>query len=271
MLELYHYPLSTCSQKVRLVLAEKGLAYTPHIVDLASGGQHAPDYVKLNPNHVVPTLIHEGVVLIESALICEYLEDAFPEPGLLPGRPAERHAARLWTQYFDRLHAHAGALTFAIGPRRMIIAQGPAAIEANVAQMVGEKARATRRSVLEQGVASPYFLDALEAFVIALDRMEHALGERNWLAGDTFSLADTSALPYILRIDHLAMTPLIEARPKLSAWYARVQRRPSYEVAVASQLSPMVEFMRASGTEVWPDISKRLTSFTTSATADANR
>ena len=254
MIELYHFPPSTCSQKVRLVLAEKGLSFTPHMVDLSSGGQHAPDYVKLNPNHVVPTLIHDGNVLVESTLICEYLEDAFPEPPLLPEHPVKRHAARLWTQSIDHLHAHASALTFAIGPRRMIIAQGPAAVDANVAQMVGEKARASRRSVLEHGIASPQFQDALEAFVIALDRMETALGAHPWLAGDAFTLADAAALPYVLRVDHLSMTPLIEGRPQLADWYARVQDRQSYDVAVARQLSPMVQVMRAGGAEVWPEI-----------------
>ena len=83
-LELYHNALSTCSQKVRLVLAEKGLDFESHPVDLAGGEQHAPDYVKMNPNHVVPTLVHDGRVLIESSLINEYLDEAFPERPLRP-------------------------------------------------------------------------------------------------------------------------------------------------------------------------------------------
>ena len=83
-LELYHNALSSCSQKVRLVLAEKGLDFESRDVNLVTGEQHAPDYVKLNPNHVVPTLVHDGRVLIESSLINEYLEDAFPKPALWP-------------------------------------------------------------------------------------------------------------------------------------------------------------------------------------------
>lgn len=71
MLELYHNAASTCSQKVRLILAEKGLSYERHAVDLISGEQHDPDYVRLNPNHVVPTLVHDAAVLAESTLINE--------------------------------------------------------------------------------------------------------------------------------------------------------------------------------------------------------
>ena len=79
MIELYHFGFSTCSQKVRLVLAEKGLEFVSHEVDLLGGAQHDPEYVKLNPNHVVPTLVHDGTTLIESTLINEYLDEAFPD------------------------------------------------------------------------------------------------------------------------------------------------------------------------------------------------
>ena len=85
MLERYHFGFSTCSQKVRLVLAEKGLDFVSHEVDLLGGAQHDPEYVKLNPNDVVPTLVHNGTALIESTLINEYLDDSFPAA---PMRPA---------------------------------------------------------------------------------------------------------------------------------------------------------------------------------------
>ena len=115
MLELYHHFLSTCSQKVRLVLAEKDLEYESHWIDLMAGEQHDPEYVKLNPNHVVPTLVHDGRVLIESTLINEYVDDAFPEPSLRPADPVARHAMRLWTKRCDgEIHAQAGVVTFGI-------------------------------------------------------------------------------------------------------------------------------------------------------------
>ena len=254
-LTLYHAPPSTCSQKVRLVLAEKGLAYQSQIVDLFSGGQHDPEYVKLNPNHVVPTLVHDGRAIIESMLICEYLEDAFPEIALMPQHAVDRHAVRLWTQYVDRVHSHAAVLTFAVGPRKMIVAQGPAAIETNVASVHGKKGQTARRIALEQGVASLLFGEALSAFIAMLDRMEDRLQSSLWLANDSFTLADTAALPYVLRLDHLSMTPLIEARPKVADWLARVAARPSYGPAITDFLfPPLVAMLKANGTEVWPEI-----------------
>jgi glutathione S-transferase len=254
-LTLYHAPPSTCAQKVRLVLAEKGLVYQSQLIDLFAGGQHDPDYVRLNPNHVVPTLVHDGRPIIESLLICEYLEDAFPEIPLMPQDAAGRHAVRLWTQYIDRVHAHAAVLTFAVGPRKMIVSQGQAAIEANIASVHGKKGQATRRIALEQGVASPLFGEALAAFVAMLDRMEDALQSAPWLANDSFSLADTAALPYVLRLDHLSMTPLIEARPKVADWLARIAARSSYGSAITDFLVPqLVAMLRANGAEVWPEI-----------------
>ena len=113
MLELYHNAFSSCSQKVRIVLGEKGLDWKSHVVDLQGGGQHDPEYVKLNPNHVVPTLVHDGRVLIESTLINEYLEDAFPEPSLRPTDAVARHAMRLFVKQIDEyVHPAAGVDEF---------------------------------------------------------------------------------------------------------------------------------------------------------------
>ena len=117
-LVLFHNSMSSCSQKVCLVLAEKDLAFESREVDLIGGAQHAPDYVELNPNHVVPTLVHDGHVLIESSLIDEYLEDAFPEVPLAPRDPVARHAMRLWVKQIDeKVHPAAGVITYAIGAR----------------------------------------------------------------------------------------------------------------------------------------------------------
>ena len=86
MLELYHNINSVCAQKVRIALKEKGQEAKDHIMTLR-GDQHEPAYLKLNPNGVVPTLIHDGEPITESSLILYYIDDAFPEPPLMP-KPA---------------------------------------------------------------------------------------------------------------------------------------------------------------------------------------
>ena len=75
ILELYHSGLTACSKKTRLCLREKGLDYVSHYIDLSRFEQHTPEYLALNPNGLVPTLVHDGAVIIESTVINEYLED----------------------------------------------------------------------------------------------------------------------------------------------------------------------------------------------------
>ncbi len=256
MLELYHNAISTCSQKVRLVLAEKGLGFESRPVDLLGGEQHAPDYVKLNPNHVVPTLIHDGAVLIESSLINEYLDDAFPETALRPVDPTARHALRLWVKRIDeKVHPAASVLTFAIGARPALLGQPEEVREANLEAIPDPARRAVRRSVVEHGVEAPEFAGALACFVDLIDALQASLAPDGWLSGDDFGLADAAVLPYVLRLDHLAMTPLLSARPAVADWYARVQARPSFETAVAAWLpEPVVAVFRRNGEAAWPQV-----------------
>jgi glutathione S-transferase len=256
--DLYHANLSTCSQKVRLVLAEKGLDFTSHEIDLVGGAQHAPDYVKLNPAHVVPTLVDGGNVLVESSLIDEYLDEAYPDPPLRPRDPVARHAMRLWVKRIDeKVHPAAGILTYAIAVRQVILAQPEAAREAHVRQIPDAERRAARRSVLEHGVGAPEFASALARFVALLDDMEESLAPGGWLSGGDFGLGDVSVLPYVLRVEHLGMDPLLEAsaRPRVADWLARVKARASFARAVVDWLpEPAVRLFRSQGEAVWAEV-----------------
>lgn len=103
MLELYNTPHSTCSQKVRICIAEKGLEWTDHLLDLGKKDQLDPDYLKLNPNGVMPTLVHDGSVIIDSSAICEYIDEVFPDPPLVPADPAERARTQAWMRYMEEV------------------------------------------------------------------------------------------------------------------------------------------------------------------------
>ena len=98
MLILYDNPFSTNAQKVRLVLAEKGLAYESRILDLQAGEQFALDYTKLNPNAQVPTIMDGNRIFTESTVISEYLEEAYPNPPLMPKYPGRKAEVRSLTE-----------------------------------------------------------------------------------------------------------------------------------------------------------------------------
>src|ERR1700692_2346777 len=113
MLELYNNINSVCAQKVRIALAEKGRVLTEHLLTLR-GDQNEPGYLKLNPNGVVPTLVHDGRAIIESSLILYYIDEAFPDRPLMPKEPQLRHRVRVYNKLIDEyLHNSCMILTFA--------------------------------------------------------------------------------------------------------------------------------------------------------------
>ena len=131
MLELYHNINSVCAQKVRIALAEKGQPVKEHLLTL-QGDQNDPAYMKLNPNGVVPTLVHDGNVIVESSLILYYIDEAFPDPPLMPKTPAARHRVRLYNKLIDEyMHNACTIMTFRHGV--------PSSISQNVARAMARR------------------------------------------------------------------------------------------------------------------------------------
>jgi glutathione S-transferase len=111
--------------------------------------------------------------------------------------------------------------------------------------------------VIERGVKAPEFAGALDAFLDLIDAMEAALAPGAWLSGPGFGLADVAALPYVLRLEHLAMGPLLApaARPRVADWLARVKARPSFESAIARWApAPFLALFRSQGEAAWPEV-----------------
>src|SRR6267143_2127089 len=98
---LYNAPQSTCSQRVRFVLNAKGLAFEEKKLDLLAGDQLKPDYLALNPNGVVPTLDHDGDIVIDSSVIIEYLDEIAPRTSFTPHAPVERAQMRALMRFID--------------------------------------------------------------------------------------------------------------------------------------------------------------------------
>jgi glutathione S-transferase len=256
MLELYHHGTSVCAAKARIILAEKGLAWTGHYVDILKGEQFAPEYLKLNPKHVVPTLVHDGNVVRESTVIGEYIDDAFPDPPLKPEAPLDRVTMRMWTKRLDEeLHAATAIVTYAISHRHGVIANGPAAIDAWVNHAPPAE-RARRRQRLEAGIDDPDAAPALRIYDRFLADMETQLARSLWLAGDRFSLAEVGVIPYVNRLDMLRLSGLwTERRPHLADWWQRVKSRPTFQPALLKYVPPpLFDLMREHGDEAWPKV-----------------
>lgn len=261
MIELYHNDMSTCSQKVRLTLAEKGLEWEGHHLNLRGGDQQQPDYLKLNPDGVVPTLVPDGTVVIESTVINEFIDDAYPDPPLRPQSASDRARMRLWTKQLDEgLHAATGVLSTCVAFRHQHFAtKSEPEINAYLDRMPDAAKRDRQRENIFKGVESSYFIGALARFDKLMSDMQGTLSEQAWLAGETFSLADIAYIPYATRLDHLQLSTMWHKRPAVADWYARVTQRPSYQTAITDWVNPnYIPLMEEKGREAWPRIAEIL-------------
>jgi glutathione S-transferase len=260
MIELHHGDMSTCAQKVRLVLAEKELPWVSHLLDLRRRDQHRPDYLRLNPNGVVPTLVDDGTVVIESTVICEYLDDAYPAPPLRPETPVERARMRLWTKRLDEsLHFHTGVLSGSIAFRHQHLARPADELKAYIAGIPDARRRERQRQQIERGMDAPQFADAAKAFDAFLSDFETQLAGTDWLAGRTYSLADIAYTPYLIRLDELQLWRWMDRRPHIAGWYERIRARDSFAPAYTDwKNDAYVDLMRETGADAWPRVSEIL-------------
>jgi glutathione S-transferase len=239
-MELYHNNMSVCSQKVRLVIHEKNLKPTEHHLNLRAGDQNQPEYVKLNPKAVVPTIVDRGQPIIESTIICEYLDDAYPDDHpLRPQDPIARARMRVWTQIPDTgLHLACATVSFALAFRHQYLALGPEAIERYAAGRPDPAMRESFRARLNQGVESPAFANAIKAHDKLLTQMARQLDTTPWLVSDEYSLADVALTPYIVRLDHLSLSWMWDGeRASVGRWLARCAARPNFS-GVANYVDP---------------------------------
>jgi len=207
-LVLYHHGSSACAAKVRFALAEKALPWESRYVDILRGEQFAPAYVALNPKAVVPTLVHDGVVILESTVICEYVEETFPDHPIYPTSPLERARVRVWTKAVDEeLHPACSAITYVVSHRHTILRGGLGSFEEFVVggAKEGMAARTQKWQWIQHGLEAPGAADKIRLYDAYLHKMERALASSEWLVGERFSMADVALAPYLNRLAALSM------------------------------------------------------------------
>ncbi len=230
-LELYHHPQSTCSQKVRLCLAEKNVEWVERLVDISKRENLAPDYLAINPNGVVPAFVHDGRAVIESAVMCEYLDERYPtEPKLTPTDIVERAAMRAWLCFIDEVPSMAIRVP---SFRNVFLPHFQAMSAQDYDKFVS--ANTLRKIFFKRmgrgGFNEDEYEGAIEQLEMTLARMEAALGQHDWLVSDQFAIADICMAPLIVRLEDLGMAEMFAGHPNVQSWYARIQARPSFAVA----------------------------------------
>jgi glutathione S-transferase len=239
MLTLYHNDMSVCAAKVRTALAEKWLDRNLIHLDLRAGDTQKPEYLRLNPNAVVPTLVHDDRVIMESTVICEYIDDEWPNPPLKPTDSLGRARMRLWTKQLDEgLHAAVGSLSFAIAFRHQWLARSTEERGKWLAGIPQQDRRERLSSLLDRGLESPYFAPAVKRYARLFGDFEGALEHGPWLTGGQFSLAEVGYAPYLARLRHLGFDLLFERHPRVADWANRVAQRPSVVSGVERWFNP---------------------------------
>ena len=194
---LYHDVPSSNSDRVKIALAEKGLAWDGVTVSLAKKDQKRPEHLKRNPYGKIPVIDDDGKILFESCIINEYLDDKYPSPPLMPKDPFMRGRGRILVDYaLNYLHEPYWALRGEMLKKES---------ERNVA-MIDEKRRTLRK---------------------LLEYLEEALGDKPYFLGD-FSLTDIAVIPRFLRMETYGAMPA-PTLPKLGQWLERMKERSSVQ------------------------------------------
>jgi ganglioside-induced differentiation-associated protein 1 len=245
-----HFSGSSCSQKLRIFLNLKGIAWTSRPVDLHSNENFQPWFLGINPRGLVPVLVHDGAVHIESNDIIEYLETAFPAPKLIPAGHENEVAALL--RHEDDLHLDLRTLSFRFVFNRPGPPKPAAALESYAVNGAGtvqgakdrEKQiqiefwqRATREGFTDERARS-----SAQKFRAEFDALERRLAGAPYLMGDALSVLDIAWFIYAHRLS-LADYPLARLHPRVHAWKEKLGARPEFakEIAMPAEVKARLE------------------------------
>lgn len=230
MIELYHALTSTCSQKVRYCLAEKGLAWIDRHVDILSDSHLTEEYLALNPLGVVPTLMHDGRPVTESSVICEYLDEVFPNPPKRPRDAYQRAKMRAWMAFFSEIPtAFIRVVTLHMLSKTIQSAVSEESYIANTEKRPVRKY--VFRKMGREGFPPEEIKSAFDGLRQTVELVDAELEGRDWITGNAFSLADIVLLPAIDRLDDLGLSAVWTGLPRFSQWWERVKERPAYAEA----------------------------------------
>ena len=264
---LYHHGSSVCAAKVRFAMAEKGLDWEGVYIDILKGEQFTPDYLALNPKGVVPTLVHDDLVIPDSTVIIEYLDQIAPETSVHPTDPWERAQVRYWTKAVDEdLHPACGTVTFVCSHRHTVLRNlGPEGAEEFMASTpkisVTSNWKEQKESFIRYGFDAPGAAEKVKLYDTYLHKMEAALEGQDWLVGNRFSIADISLTPYVNRLAMMSMRGMWEGGrlPNVTRWFAAIEANPNFKPCFIDWVpEELTNDLAENGAKSWPEVARIL-------------
>ena len=231
-LELWHEWNSVHSYKVRIVLAEKGLRWTDRRVELFKFEHSLPDYLAINPDGVVPTLVHDGQPLYESSLICLYLDEVFPMPALQPADPRARLLVRRWLKYHDDFaHGTVRDASFQLLYKPHYSRMPPEELRQLVMRHPNPARRQKFLDAANGEIDWPQLLASARACASVAARIEARIARTGgqWLEGGEFTLADVAMAPFAERIANLGFQHVWDGLPLGRAWSEQLLARATVQ------------------------------------------
>lgn len=236
---LYDAANSPCGRRVRMALVEKGMPFEIRWLNLGLMDQKQPWYLKLNPNGLVPTLVHGDKVVYESNVINEYLEAVWPKPSLVPSDAYERAQMRMWMAFeLEWAKPFRDAIYETFGKARL---KNAGVTEAKLTEEITKRTSNPfylkfAKKVLNEPKNDELVADRLAVLFEKMDLMEERLADgRDWLVGNKFSLADIALAPRLDMFTMIGVEDLYQRYKRIGAFIARVKARPSWQ---ASALLP---------------------------------
>ena len=233
MIEILGGPGSTCCCKVHLTALEKGQEVVETEVSVHKHENLTPDYIEMNRDGMVPTVLTDGMVFVESSVIMRYLDRRYPEPPLTPSDPLEAMRMDLLMKDLDeKYHRAIAFLSFSEGSRD---ADGELTEAAKIRlasfdNIPEPERRAQRRDSIIKGLLSDEGRRACGFLETMVKDIDAALEHGPFLAGGNYSLADAALTPYVHRLWILGCEPLWTGdRPRVGEWYDSIKARPSFD------------------------------------------
>src|SRR5665213_3450964 len=227
--KLYNAPQSTCSQRVRFVFNGKKLPFDEVKLNLLEGDQLKPEYLKLNPNGVVPTLDHDGDIVIDSTVITEYLDEVAPQASFTPESPVERAHMRALMHFIDEMPAAAVRVpTFNLA---FLPSYQKMSREAFVAMAESKPLRREFMTAMGQtGFPQAEMDAALARLRRTYERMDAQIEKSGgpWLLGKNISLADVAVMPALVRMHDLNL-PGWHDLPRIVTWFDNIRAHPAFK------------------------------------------
>jgi glutathione S-transferase len=226
---LYNAPQSTCSQRVRFVLNTKKLPFDEIKLNLLAGDQLKPDYLKLNPNGVVPTLDHDGAIVIDSNVITEYLDEVEPEASFTPEDPVARARMRTLMHFIDEMPAPAvrvPTFNLAFLPKFQAMSQEEFIAFAESKPLRREFMLAMGQSGFPQSEMDA----AMGRLRRTYERMDAEIENSGgpWLQGKEITLADVAVMPAMVRMADLGRDGDWADLPRVVRWYDNIRSHPAF-------------------------------------------